>query len=105
MNINLTSYQTEFTLEQKNTVALTINNAKHSYDDDWQVQAYLSGINMDMGKIPLNVIHQQQGYLIEVVPVMCAEANMRWQIEINLVNVQRSEIVKQSVFATFTTHW
>ncbi|WP_440905011.1 hypothetical protein ACMZOO_01680 [Catenovulum sp. SX2] len=104
-SFKLTSYQTKFLLEQSNKLSLQIIKADRLNSFDLTVQAYLVGINMNMGRIPLSVVKQGEQYLIEVIPVMCAEQNMQWQVKLLIDTHQGNKNNPQTFFASFSTRW
>ncbi|KMT66415.1 hypothetical protein [Catenovulum maritimum] len=79
-------------LETSNKV--TINLSKPSSD----LKAWLSGQNMQMGKIPIQVKRVNSNeYQLSVVPVICAEANMIWNIELEIELLDHNTSIKQDV--------
>ena len=102
--VEITAPATPFELEQINTLKLEITASEDSLmQTGVDLSAHLVGINMNMGKIPLKVIKNQQEYLVEVIPVMCTEPNMKWRVEINISTHGQPTEIKDSLFATFST--
>ena len=102
--VEITAPATPFELEQINTLKLEITASEDSLmQTGVDLSAHLVGINMNMGKIPLKVIKNQQEYLVEVIPVMCTEPKMKWRVEINISTHGQPTETKDSLFATFST--
>lgn len=72
--------QKGFVLEQTST--LRVEGVKNLQS---LPKAWLSGVNMVMGQIPLMVSWGEDSsvILIEVTPVMCSQPNMQWQIQVD----------------------
>ncbi|MER2493029.1 hypothetical protein [Catenovulum sediminis] len=67
--------------------------------------AWLEGINMNMGKIPLqyDILAKEDQFIYRfyVIPVMCSERNMRWQVSINIQDQHNQSPLKFE----FSTSW
>ncbi|WP_035012744.1 hypothetical protein [Catenovulum agarivorans] len=105
VTVTIVASEQTFELEQNNRIALRFGKSSDIDLAPLTMSASLSGMNMDMGTIPLEVNQFDDEFVVNVIPVMCTERNMQWKIDF-IVDDTRTQAAQTSVFsATFNTNW